>query len=326
MTRLLAVWVGLTAGAALAESPTVVAFPVAVHDAPSIAAARAVQKGFRQLLAQEPNVATPTPSAWDAAVSTLKRQDCETNDDCLRELAVTAGALYAIHVEVEQDLTKKDVVALGRIVRRDGVLIPVGEQRVLRVQLTRGPDSFEAVAKVALARMLGMMNLGGLPSTLPSAEQAVKPAETADAGTPQVAVVETPDAGIPPSPPPLVIETPGPSRGRITSYALGAGGVVAAAIGTGLVVSAMSDKSALNVDGSGSVGVPYTPDAAAKVRSANTNATAGTIALVGGGALVAAAVVLFFMSPAVDEPPPAARMSLAPVPGGAVVGFSMEFP
>ncbi len=295
----------------------VVAAPLEVRRSTGGETTKALQKELRLQLVKQPNVVAPTPSAWEGAIASLKRQDCGTNDDCLRELAVTAGALYAIYVEVEQDVTKKDVVALGRIVRRDGVLIPVGEQRVLRVQLTRGPDSFEAVAKVALARMLGMMNLGGLPSTLPSAEPQVKQ-ETPDAGTPQVAVVETPDAGVPP-PPPLVIDTPGASTGRIASYALM--GVGAASVLAGGVFGVMSlvDRGNIQADSNGNLN----PSQVSTQQSVDRNATISAVTLTVGAACLAAGITLFALTPATDAH---TIVSFAPTPGGATVMLSGRFP
>src|SRR5947208_11178823 len=135
MLRPVAVCAVFVASAAWGDSsPMVVAAPLEVHRSPGGETTKQLQKEFRLQVLKQPNVATPTPSAWDAAVGQLKRQDCEANDDCLRELAVTAGALYAIHVSVEQDLTKTNVAAQARIVRRDGVLIEVGGQRVTKVE------------------------------------------------------------------------------------------------------------------------------------------------------------------------------------------------
>jgi len=321
MLRPVAVCVALVASAAWADSsPVIVAAPLAVHRSPGGETTKALQKELRLQLAKQSNVLTPTPSAWDAAVTQLNRQDCDSNDDCLRELAVTAGALYAIHAMVETDLTKKNVIAEARVVRRDGVLVEIAGERICRVQLNRGSDSFEAVAKVALAQLLRTMKLGELPSTLPSAEQH-PPKETPDAGVAVTQVTpEVTDAGIPP-PPPLVIETPGPSSARIASYGLMGVGAASVVVGGVFGILAASDRGNIKTDPNGNL----QPSQVSTQQGVDRNATVAAVTLTVGAACLAAGITLFVMSPAPDDH---TVLSVTPtvVPGGAAVMVGGRFP
>lgn len=300
----------------------VVAAPLEVHRSPGGETTKQLQKDLRLQLVKQPNVATPTPSAWDAALGQLKRQDCESNDDCLRELAVTAGALYALHVSVEQDLTKTNVIAQARIVRRDGVLIEVAGQRVTRLELPKGKESFELAAKGAIAKLLTSMKLGELPSTLPAAEpvKQVVQQEAPDAGTPPVAQLEPQgvDAGIPP-PPPLVVENPPTPGGRVAAYTLigvGAAGVV---VGGAFGIVALGDKDGINgvKNGNGN------PSQVSTQQAVDRNATISAVSLSIGVACAAAGAALYFLLPGPDDH---TVITAAPVPGGgAVVGFSGRF-
>jgi hypothetical protein len=300
----------------------VVAAPLEVHRSPGGETTKQLQKEFRLQVLKQSNVATPTPSAWDAALAQLKRQDCETNDDCLRELAVTAGALYAIHASVEQDLTKTNVTAQARIVRRDGVLIEIGGQRVSKVELPKGKESFEAAAKTALSRLLASMKLGELPSTLPAAEP-VKPVvqqEAPDAGV-AVAQVEPQvvDAGIPP-PPPLVVENAPTPPGKIAAYTLigvGAAGVV---VGGAFGIVALGDKDGITgvMNGNGN------PSQVSTQQAVDRNATISAVSISIGVACAAAGAALYFLSPDADNH---TVITAAPMPGGgAMVGIGGRFP
>ena len=317
MARLVAVFGVLLGSLALADtSPMVIAAPLEVRRSTGGETTKALQKELRTLLVKQPNVLTPPYSAWDTAVAAVKRQDCETNDDCLRELAVTAGTLYAIYVEVEQDPTKTEVIAVGRIVRKDGVLIEIEGKRFARVQLPRGADSFEAVAKVALARVLGSMKLSSLPPTMPAAEVPVVKQETPDAGTPVAAV--TADAGIPP-PPPLVIETPPTPPARIASYALLGVGAVSILTGGAFGVVAIADRGGIQADSAGNL----LPGQTGKQRSVDTNATVSAVTLSVGAACVAAGITLMALAPGTDDH---TILTVAPMPGGAAVMLSGRLP
>jgi len=308
-----AVYVLVVASAALADtSPTVVAAPLDVHRSPSSEVTTALQKHLRILLMKEREVLTPTPSAWDAAIVELKRQDCDVSDDCLRQLAVTSGTLYAIYAAVELDLTKTNVIAVGRIVRRDGVLMEVDGQKTFRVQVLKGKDSFEATAKVALAQLVATMRLSQLSASIPVDVRPPPEHPTPDAGV----EASKPDGGVefPPPPMPLPVDE-GEGQRTAGKVFLGAG-VGIAAVGAVLGIVGVVNAGAVKpVDGA----IP--PEQLSAYQTATVLRPTGLI--VGGVGVAAAALgaILWATAPAAPVKP-----ALVPQPGGAMFVLSGDLP
>ena len=118
--RPLSVLVLLLSSVALAQGkPTLVDYPLDVKAPIPAAKQEDLQSEFRMLLAKNPAVLLSTKSQWKAAVGALKRQDCDVRDECLQQLAVSAGTLYAIYASVEQNAAGTEVTATGRVVNMD---------------------------------------------------------------------------------------------------------------------------------------------------------------------------------------------------------------
>jgi hypothetical protein len=190
---------------AAGAAPTVVAAPIDVPRAPSREVVNDLNRYLRAQLMRDPAVVTPTPSLWDAAIAQEKRQDCDVSDDCLQQLAVLAGTVYAVFASVELDLTRTKVTAVGRVVRRDGVLVEMGGEHGLRVEIDRQDRPFEAVAKEALGRLIAAMKLGTLVPTVPAAD--VAQARPKPAPQPVAAPTPPPPAAASPPPPAVTAES-----------------------------------------------------------------------------------------------------------------------
>jgi hypothetical protein len=177
MTRAVLAALCLSSGAH-AAAPTVVAARLDVPRAPSDDVASALDRHLRALLMRQPGVLTPTPSLWDAAIAQQRRQDCDVRDDCLQQLAVLSGSLYAVYAAVEGDLSRTRVVASARIVRRDGLLMPVDGEHGVSAEAAVGARSFDAAASEALELLVAKLQLARLPPTVAALAplQAVTPA------------------------------------------------------------------------------------------------------------------------------------------------------
>jgi hypothetical protein len=264
----------------------------------------------------------PNTFMLNTALSELRRQDCDRENQCLTLFAVKADTLYALYVGVDYDVAK-NVSVVGRVVRNDG--IAVVEQKSLTQNM--GKESFGAVAKALLTKLVrDELKLGALPATRAVAAKPPEnvPPPVADAG---VAVVVAPppvvDAGVvvlPPPPPPPLEEGPMKTIGYVTT-AVGAAGVVA-----GAIVFGAGSGSARAVNSSGSV-VPAAgesaQDAVKAYRQAQTLQPVGLVSIGVGAAIAAAGVVMIALSPATAGP----KVSVVPlVGGGGLVGIEGELP
>lgn len=290
-----------TSAWALGGSPSFIAAPLEVKRSPSDEVTVALNKQLRLILMKEPGVNTPTPSMWDAAIGDHRRQDCGQNDDCLRQLAILAGTLYAIYAAVELDLTRTNVVVIGRIVRRDGLLVQTLGERGFELVVPLQQRPFNVVALAGLNQLIKQMKLATLPATLPAVSE-VKP--VAEPGPPaQPAPIMTG----PPLPP-----HPGPTVGKVL---LGTGAGVAVAGGVIALVGQLEAASLTPIDGN------LPPDQVAAWRNATTLRPAG-LAIAGAGAAIAAAGALTWLLA------PSARLQAAiiPQPGGLGIAFAGDLP
>lgn len=252
-----------------------------------------------------------------SALERLKRQDCSTEDDCLRQLAILANALYGSYVSVEA--TSKVVTVVGRVVRDDGKRI-AGPERV--VEERKAGEPVDLAVKRALPKLFSALKLGELSAV----REAVTPPVKIDPVTPEVKPIVdagVPDAGVsvdlPPPPPPPVLESPLKPVGIVTAItggALLAGGGALVLVGRGQAATVLGPDGALKAGGS--------MEDAAKARSATSMQAVGATLAAVGVAAGAAGVVLWLMAPA--EPTKTTTLMVAPVPGGAAVMLTGELP
>jgi hypothetical protein len=287
----------LFAGAAAGQGrPTLVDCPLNVKTEVSDAVIADLQDDLRQQLARNPGVLVPTRSSWMAAVAALKRNDCEVRDECLQQLAVSAGVLYAMSLSLELN-GAGDVTATGRVVSQDGVVVRPPES----VQIAK-LATFQDGARTALTLLLGKLKLDTL-SPVP----ARAPVEASEGKETIVAVQPTPSRGL-----------------RRGSFVTGALAIASAAVAAGFGISAMTARGTLPANGH------FTSEAQARAQaSVNQGATIALGAGLGAGVLGAASIALFVLSSPASVPTPAAApapsVSLAPTPGGATLVLSGRF-
>lgn len=250
-----------------------------------------------------------------SALERLKRQDCSTEDDCLRQLAILANALYGTYVSVEA--TQKAVTVVGRVVRDDGKRI-AGPERI--VEERKAGEPVDLAAKRALPKLFAALKL----SELSAVREAVTPPVKVDPVTPEVKPIVdagVPDAGVrdlPPPPPPPTLESPLKPVGIVTAItggALLAGGGALVLVGRGQAATVLGPDGALKPGG--------TMEDAVKARSATSMQTVGATLAAVGVAAGAAGLVMWLMAPA---EPAKTTLMVAPVPGGAAVMLTGELP
>lgn len=251
-----------------------------------------------------------------SALERLKRQDCSTEDDCLRQLAILANALYGTYVSVEA--TQKAVTVVGRVVRDDGKRI-AGPERI--VEERKAGEPVDLAAKRALPKLFAALKL----SELSAVREAVTPPVKVDPVTPEVKPIVdagVPDAGVvefPPPPPPPALESPLKPVGIVTAITGGAllvGGGALVLVGRGQAATVLGPDGALKPGG--------TMEDAVKARSATSMQTVGATLAAVGVAAGAAGLVMWLMAPA--EPAKTTTLIVAPVPGGAAVMLTGELP
>lgn len=254
-----------------------------------------------------------------SAVERLKRQDCSTEDDCLRQLALLANALYGLYSSVEA--TPKTVTVSGRVVRDDGKRV-AGPEKI--VEDRKPGEPVDVVARRALPKLFAALKVAELPSVRESATKPVEPVKPVEAVKPaEVKVVDAgvPDAGVvefPPPPPPPALESPLKPVGMVAAIGGGAllvGGGALVLIGRGQAATVLGADGALRAGG--------TKEDAQLARSATTTQSVGAT-LAGVGLVAGAAgLVMLLMAPA---EPTKTSMLVAPVPGGAAVLLTGELP
>jgi hypothetical protein len=213
------------AGAQVAQ-PSVTPFPLEIKRTPSSFSKKdgeELKKEFVRLTRKLSLV--PDNASLESALAELKRQDCDREDECLKQLAQKGSTLYAMFADVEFTITGQ-VVATGRVIRDDGKLMG-GPSKITMV---KGKDSFKDMAKVALVRLLEELKVSALP-----AYRAVEK-------TPDVPVVvappveKRPDLVPPPLPLPEVKHTEVRSHAKERTGGWIVAGVGAAAVVVGLIV------------------------------------------------------------------------------------------
>jgi hypothetical protein len=163
------------AAAAEPVRPAVTPFPLHLRRTPtgfSLNDAELLQRAFLQKLATVAQVADG--QALDRAVTALGRDDCDRQDDCLRQLAGKGETLYAIDVAVGLSMTG-EVFASGRLVRDDGEVISAPR----RVAFQLGQAPFLEAATLALSQLVDELNVVNLPATRKPIAPAVVETEAA---------------------------------------------------------------------------------------------------------------------------------------------------
>ncbi len=316
-TRLLFLALSLAAPALAQSKPTLIDYPLDVKAPIPEAKQTELQNDFRQLLARNPAVLLSTRSHWKASVSALKREDCEIRDECLQQLATTAGTLYAIYASVQQNAAGTEVTATGRVVNQDRQ-----EARARMIFTVPRKGAFNDAARDALGKLVKGLELEKLSAVLtpPAPVTAVVPVPAPVAEV----KVEPPPPPLPPQDLVLVVPAlppepkaaPGASPARIAGWAIGGLGVVAAGFAVGFGVSAAVARGTLPADGR------FLDDGQARTQSAvNRDATVSLGSSLAAAALLGTATVLFIAS----TPPSTPTITLAPAPGGAQLTLSGEF-
>lgn len=307
--RLLALCISLVVAPALAQGkPTLVDHPLEVKWAATEAQATALQDDFRQLLARSSAVLLPTRTHWKSAVAALKRQDCDVRDECLQQLATTAGTLYALFVSVERNVAGTEVTARGRVVNQDGVEV----RSVVMVSVKKKTGVSEA-AREALTFLISKLSLDTLSPVLAPRAPEPKAVAAAEPKPAEPSAVPPPPPTPPPSEPARVVVAP-PATGtaplRIAAYVAGGLAVAGLAISAGFGISAASERARLSTGGL------LLGDAEVRSqRAVNQGATLALGAGVAAAALAATAIAMFAASS-----PGTISVTVAPGPsGGALV-------
>ena len=305
----------LLASSAWAQSkPTLVDHPLEVKSGLNAAQFSKLQEDFRLLLAKRSGVLVPTRTGWKMATSALNRQDCEVRDDCLRQLAVTGGTLYALYAQIESNAAGTEAIATGRVVSQDGVAVRAATRVSAPV---KGP--FADAAKKALDLLLTELKLESLSPVLSGAAPVA-------AATP---AVEAPMEPLPLPPPPptpepgasdvpkVAMERNGGNPGLRTAAIVSTGAaIICGAVALGFGVSASTERNKLPADGR------LVDEAQVEQQlTVNRNATIALGLGIGAGVLAVTSVILFVASAPSERP----RVSIAPTAGGAAVVLSGGF-
>ena len=227
-----------------------------------------------------------------------------------------AGTLYAVYAAVELDLTRTNVTAIGRIVRRDGALVEVSGERGFQVVMPLEQRAFNVVALAALTELVKQMKLSALPATLPATVAEVKPQPEEVKPQPEV-VKPQPEVVKVVEPPPVVITPPvvpgsGPVVGKVM---LGTGAAIAVAGGVLALVGQLQAGTLTPVDGN------LPPNQVGAWRTATTLRPVGVTMLGAGAAVAVAGTLIWALSP---RAPVAA--ALLPQPDGFALSVAGRFP
>jgi hypothetical protein len=204
--------------------PQVAPFPLEVKRAPSNVAKKDKEELVKlfPMLVRGADAAVPEGAKLSGALAELKRQDCEREDECLTQLAKLSGALYGLYANVDYN-TDKRVVAVGRVVRDDGVVMGPAQT----VELPKSTKPFKELARDALTQLLTKLAVGKLSPFRPVAPEPVP----VPVPVPDKPVVTKDPALMPPPLPPLQVEQR-PSMARTVGWVgLGVGAAVAVAGG-----------------------------------------------------------------------------------------------
>jgi hypothetical protein len=290
-------------------APTVAPFPLEVLRGPS----PPTETERAELVAEfsgalrKAGAIVPNKGEMIAVLGSLKRQDCDRENECLSALALKARSLYAVYAGIDYNLNKQLVIS-GRVVRDDGKEMA----SVKSLAMTLGDKAFLVAAKDLITKLVTELKVSSLPATRPSTPEPV-------------AKVTIPDGGAiftPPPPPPLM-----DSPLRTVGYVAVASGIGAIVVGG--VLYGIGSGSARSVDARQYI-VPMANESAQEARNAYGTAAALqpvglTVIGIGAAGAVAGAVMLFMTSsgdPARETP----KAFVSPMSGGAVVGVTGELP
>jgi hypothetical protein len=304
----------LAAGAGFAQNkPTLLDHPLEVKSGLNAAQREKLQDDFRLLLARRSGVLVPTRTAWKTATAALNRQDCEVRDDCLRQLAVTGGTLYALYAQVEMNAAGSEAIATGRVVSQDGAAVRAAMRATAPVK-----GAFADAAKKALDALLDQLELDKLPPVLASAQPAATP--------PVAAATPATSEALPPPPPPpsaepdvprvAVERSPGSPALRAVAIVTTIAAVAGAGVALGFGIGAANDRATLPADGH----LASEADAQ-KQAQVNQNATVALGVGIGAGALGVVSAILYVASAPSERP----RVSAAPILGGGALSVSGSF-
>ncbi len=295
-----------TAGAQ-EQRPTVAPFPLDVKRAPQHVDGKVLQAEYKRLL-RNAGATVPDAATLEDALAELKRQDCDRDNDCLKQLAQKGKTLYAVYASVDLDVTQTKVTATGRVVRDDGKLMGEPGAQLVSVTVPIGSDTYADAVRVALTRLFETLGVKKLP--------AVRPAEGAVVTPPGNGVKPPNGDGVVPPPP----VTPSTGAMRKAGWAVAGTGAAALVVGGVFGVMGLTEKGKVSSSGPANLA-----EAQARQR-ADGNFTVGAIATGVGVVAAAAGVVMVLLDPPEEKKGEAPTVGVAPVPGGGVVVVGGRLP
>ena len=302
----------LAASAFAQGKPTLVDYPIDVKAPLPSAQQTELQNDFRMLLAKNPAVLLSTKSQWKAALAAHNRQDCDVRDECLQQLATTAGTLYAIYASVEQNAAGTEVTATGRVVNQDRLVV---RSRLTFTVPRRG--KFNEAARDALGQLITALELGTLSATL---TPPMVPPEVTPPPVAMDAPLRRPPAEdlvlVVPALPPEPRAESSPKGARVGAWVVGGLGVAAAGVAAGCGIFAATARTSLPLDGQ-----LVDASQARTQAGVNRDATISLVSSLCAAALLGTSVVLFITS----APPATPVVSLVPAPGGAQLTLTGAF-
>jgi hypothetical protein len=252
------------------------------------------------LLARNTGVLLTTRTGWKSVVAALKRSDCAIRDDCLQQLAVSAGTLYALYAQLERSASGSEVTASGRVVNQNGLQ----SRPIVRITVAK-KTTFEDAAREALKQLIAKLQLETLSPVLelkPVAAATPASELKAPAAGPKerTGVVDVPPA-----------ERPGAGL-RLTGFVAAGLAVAAGGVSLGFGLSALSARGTLPADGR-----LLDAEQVRTQQQVDSRATASLAAGITAGVLAAAGIAMIVVG-APTGSGSRSTVSVAPVAGGAV--------
>ena len=284
-----------------AQKPTLVPAPVGLQANPALKRYETEVRGlFFETLRDCGGVLTPTRPETEAAFVAGNRQDCRESNECMTKLAVRAGVLYALFVEVSY-AQQKALVMSGRVVRDDGKVMSSATVREEKKQ-----DTIVEVSKRLFIELYAQLGLAALPTFKETAPEVKDPLKEP--------VKDSVLIDLPPPPPPPVVDSGAGQRSAGTGLlyagaAVAVAGGVLAGVGGGLGYGLRLEQQE----------VPASRLPAINTARALTGAGLAGVGL-GAVTAVVGAIVLGTAAPA-----PVARISVVPMVGGGVVQLGGRF-
>ncbi len=249
----------------------------------------------------------PLTTAAQEALIALKRQDCDRDDGCLQQLAQKAQTLYAMYASIDYTI-EKNVVASGRVVGDDGTLM----RRQVAVTLPKGKAAFGVVAREALAKLVGELELTKLPASravvVPPTPAVVEKVEPAKSEVPVETI--TPVVVGPPPPQPPMVQASSDSTRTVAYVTIGAG-LAAVIFGAAYGLTA----EPIRFDETNVVAAD-----ASKVAGTRLRQGIGLGAVGAGAAAIIVGAVIWGTSPASGP-----SVAVMPIAGGGIVSVGGTF-